>query len=225
MGAMDQIDPQQPPAEIRRHTVTPGELRGFAEVLGLRSSVLERCSMQFLLLVYAGSRGAPVGDPRRLALEVSALEGNLHAPGVLHNWGTKPAEEFDRPPLRGFWRKHYVLGGLSSFAVNVKLAMGKKNRRLREVIHEYYNPDTPLTVEAVPQLAGAIAGLYQERAMMGELTGEWIIFARHEEQNYYLSLATHVELKADGGAALVERIKGCISEFPFLAEQVERAAL
>jgi hypothetical protein len=98
---------------------------------------------------------------------------------MLHNWGTKPAEEFGRRPLRGFWRKHYVLGGLPSFALNVKLAMGKRNRRLREVIHEYYNPDTPLTVEAVPQRAGAIAGLYQERTMMGELTGEWIIFARH----------------------------------------------
>jgi hypothetical protein len=56
--------------------------------------------------------------------------------------------------------------------------MGRKNRRLREIIHEYYNPTTPLTVEAVPKLASAIVGLYQERQMMGELTGEWIVSRR-----------------------------------------------
>jgi hypothetical protein len=209
----DQSQPAPSPS-IPSRAVNPEEVRGFAEMLGLRSPIVERCSTQFLFLLYCGALGVPLGDPNRIVAEVRVLEG-------LNGSIAKPAEEFDRPPLRGFWRKHYVLGGLGSFAVNVKLGMGKNNRELRRIVRKSWKPGTVLSVETVRNMSSEIVGLYKDRAMMGELTGEWIIFARDDEQNYYLTLATHAELKADGGAAIVERIKGCIGEFPFLADMIE----
>jgi hypothetical protein len=172
-----------------------------------------------MFLLYCCACGAPFGDPNRIVAEIRALEGS----GVS---SARPAEELDRPPLRGFWRKHYVLGGIGSFALNVKLGMKKRNRELRRIVREQWSLDAAsLPPEVVSRdIAVAVTGLYQERASMQELTGEWIIFARHEGQNYYLSLATHDELRDDHGAGLVERIKGCVSEFPLLADQLARAA-
>lgn len=72
-------------------------------------------------------------------------------------------------------------------------------------------------------IAEAIVGKYQERGLAQSLSGEWPFFARHKGQNYYLCLATYEERRADADA-LVERIRGCTSEFPFLLEQLEHAA-
>jgi hypothetical protein len=115
---------------------------------------------------------------------------------------------------------------MSSFAKNVVLGLGKKSRELRRIIKEHRNPGTAhLPPEVISRsIADAIVGVYQQRALTQNLTGEWIVFARHEGQNYYLCLATHDEVRANP-SVLVERISGCTGEFPFLVAQLERAAL
>jgi hypothetical protein len=159
------------------------------------------------------------GDPAKIVAEVRGLEG-------LGSSGTRAAEEFGRPPLRGFWKKHYLVGGMGSLAKNIMLGLGKKRRGLRRIVQEHWNPATAhLPPEAVSRnIANAITNLYADRSLAQELTGEWIVFARHEGQNYYLCLAMHEEVRADPNV-LVERIKnGCVPEFPFLQEQLEHAA-
>lgn len=48
------------------------------------------------------------------------------------------------------------------------------------------------------------------------LTGDWIIYGKHEGQNYYLGLATHSEVQAEP-ERLLERLRlSCAAEFPFL---------
>lgn len=48
------------------------------------------------------------------------------------------------------------------------------------------------------------------------LTGDWIIYGKHEGQNYYLGLATHSE-GGDEPERLLERLRlACAAEFPFL---------
>ena len=66
-------------------------------------------------------------------------------------------------------------------------------------------------------LASAVVGLYAERSRDQRLTGEWIVYARHEGRNYYLCLARHDE----EDATIFDRIKnGCVDEFPFLYSQL-----
>jgi hypothetical protein len=205
---------------IIRHEVTVPEVRGFVEFIGLTPDITARCSALFMFEVYCRARVPTLpGDPAKIVAEVRGLEG-------LGSSGTRAAEEFDRPPLRGFWKKHYLVGGMGSLAKNIMLGLGKKRRELRRIIQEHWNPATAhLPPEAISRnIANAITNLYADRSLAQELTGEWIVFARHEGQNYYLCLAMHEEVRADPNV-LVERIKnGCVPEFPFLQEQLEHAA-
>lgn len=59
---------------------------------------------------------------------------------------------------------------------------------------------------------------FEERAQRG-LTGDWIIFAKHDGRNYYLDLAIHEEGKEYNADALSQRLRnGSHAEFPFLFE-------
>jgi hypothetical protein len=58
---------------------------------------------------------------------------------------------------------------------------------------------------------------YADRASWG-LTGDWIILAKHQGQNYYLDLATHEE--GHQAQRLYEKLRlGSAAEFPFLFNQ------
>jgi hypothetical protein len=62
-----------------------------------------------------------------------------------------------------------------------------------------------------------IFGASEERAAAGRLTGDWIIFAKYNGDNYYLDLSSHEEgLDADRLALKLKN--GNIMEFPFLFE-------
>jgi hypothetical protein len=205
---------------IIRHEVTVPEVRGFVEAIGITPDITARCSALFMFEVYCRVRIPTLpGDPAKIVAEVRGLEG-------LGRSRTKAAEEFDRPPLRGFWKKHHLVGGMDSLAKNIMLAFGKKKRGLRRIVQEHWSPATAhLPPEVVSRnIANAITKLYFDRSSARYLTGEYIVFAHHEGQNYYLCLATHDEVRADPNV-LVERIKNsCVPEFPFLQDQLEHAA-
>jgi hypothetical protein len=51
------------------------------------------------------------------------------------------------------------------------------------------------------------------------MTGDWIIFAKHEGQNFYLGLATHEEAMPQVADQLYDKLRGGSAwEFPFLFE-------
>jgi hypothetical protein len=55
----------------------------------------------------------------------------------------------------------------------------------------------------------------------GKLTGEWIIFARHDGKNYYLCLNTHEA----GDQFVYDRImEHCVRDFPGLPDWISAAA-
>jgi hypothetical protein len=71
---------------------------------------------------------------------------------------------------------------------------------------------------AIPQdkLMGAlihefVLGGYRERSQAHRLTGEWIVYARRDDVNTYLTLGTHGD-----DTAIHERVLACASEFPEL---------
>ncbi len=128
--------------------------------------------------------------------------------------GTKPAEQFERPPLQGLWKKHYLVGGVYSMAKNIGLGLGRKQHRLRKIMLEKYNPTTAhLSSETIAKNSAdaIVSTTYAERSRAQCLTGEWIVYARHDGQNHYLCLATH----GDDGE-IFERIKrGASMSSPF----------
>lgn len=198
-------------------TVTDDDLRRFAEAVGLTRAAPGRYSRIFLFELYCRILvPALPGDPAKIVAEVNALEG--HGRTV----GTKPAAQFERPPLQGLWKKHYLVGGLPSMAKNLLLGFGKKRRELLHVIKEHHSPATAdlSPLEKSRNIADAVTNIYAERSRTGRLTGDWIVFAKHEGRNYYLCLARHDEPDAD----IFNRIKaGCVAEFPFLRAQLKLA--
>ncbi len=61
--------------------------------------------------------------------------------------------------------------------------------------------------------AASVGGL-EERKNQGKLTGEWIVFAKHGSQNYYLTLDIHTA----GDQKIHDEIRSmAYVEFPFLA--------
>ena len=89
--------------------------------------------------------------------------------------------------------------------------------RLERLVDEIFDPnDSPVVTEKmINELAHrASVESFEQRASDGKLTGEWIVFAKHEGKNYYLCLATH----RTSDQSIHNKIKAvCWREFPFLA--------
>jgi hypothetical protein len=193
---------------IQSREVTEADLQGFSAILGLDRVAHGRCSRLFLFELYARHLAPIPGDPVKIAHEVASLEGQ-GAPSRM-----KLADQFERLPLKGFWKQHYLVGGLASMAENIRLGFGPKKRDLKRLIQAHHNPDTAgLPPEVIAKnLADAVSSLYLQRARAQSLTGEWIVFARRTGQNYYLCLGSH----GDDDAIRKKICDVCASEFPFI---------
>jgi hypothetical protein len=89
--------------------------------------------------------------------------------------------------------------------------------QLTEIIQRHHNPGTAdlSSEEVFRRIADdAVRGTYIRRSENQALTGEWIIFAKHQGENYYLTLGTHDE---GDGEAFARIAAQCFAEYPFLA--------
>lgn len=142
---------------------------------------------------------------------IDALEG-LRAE---HN--VKPASQFRRPPLFPLWHRHFFAPRhmIRNIGERWGIARGQGNRDLDQMIERVAKDhgDDPDLWQGV--LAQHFANGYVERSQAGRLTGDWIIFAEHERQRYYLDLATHQEGEPTNAARLLSKLKGsAFAEFP-----------
>ncbi|CAO3459617.1 hypothetical protein [Azospirillum argentinense] len=198
------------PAGSSMHQVSPEELQSFAEAIGLSRVAGGRCSTLFLLQIYAETF-----LPQSFSNAFKVVAEIAHLEGVGRSSHTKAAAAFERPPLLGLKKKHYLVGGKASVARNIMLASGKKNREFRRIAERNYINETihlsPANI--AKNIANDIVKLYLNRSRKRSLTGNWIIFAEQNGQNYYLCLAAH----DDGDDLIAEKIKtACSEEFPFL---------
>ena len=188
------------------------EVEALIRILRLDDIAPGRFSSLFALSLFGGFKAGTL-DPYRAALEIEALEQG------------KPSHYKDpiqnkHPPLKGLWHKHFGQLGLRPLALNVKNALKKyqlpyvaeKIRQAQESGEERF-----FTVGDAAAIANdAVHGNYARRQKSGGLTGEWIVFAKHEGRNYYLALTTH---DASMHLHISQQIDAlCVREFPFLEE-------
>ena len=141
--------------------------------------------------------------------EIGVLEGALYS----RSSNTKPASEFRHQPLQGLWHKHYTEP--SHILENIKNHWGRDFKRFTFIEDEILAGQE--AVQLTPAILGQIAqalvmNAHHDRNESQKMTGEWIVYAVHNEENYYLTIGTHKE----GDEEIATRIRECAAEFPDL---------
>ena len=185
--------------------LTEAKLGPYASFLGLDRIAPGRYSWAFVADLYLNEHLQGV-DPTMVIEELKDMEAGRSTTG------TKPASEFTRPPLKGLWHKHYFSAHFVPTNILNHLS-GDKMMKLAE--HVFDRTVSPVcTEEMLRQFAHEIShGSLEQRTSANKLTGEWIVFAKHVGQNYYLRTTTHNH----GDQALYDSIRSTsLREFPFL---------
>jgi len=137
--------------------------------------------------------------------EIGDLEGSPNSRGR----NTKPAGPFKGALLAGLWHKHYFQASFLPKNIETYWKSGEFPDRIKAILGDLKH----LTQQKAGQIAHAyVMDGYRERSQSGEITGEWIIFARQNDVNYYLTLGSHTE----GDEAIRQRVLACCAEFPNL---------
>lgn len=191
---------------------TEVDLQKFVNMIGLSAAAPQRYSVLLALQLLGGAMSG-VQNPAKIIREIEELEAGLS--GQL-----KAPIQNRYPPLKGLWHKHYMQDGLSSLAMNVQKGLSKygipffekKIQEAKDAGEERF-----LSPEDVPALVNDIvSGNRQRLAEDHAITGEWLVFAKHEGQNYYLTIATHDSDTHQHVREQIEQV--CCVEFPFLAQ-------
>lgn len=140
--------------------------------------------------------------------EVKYLEG------IGKSSNTPAPTQFKREPLKGLMKKHYT--DANFIVKNLGAHFGSNfggNKNLDNLIKEAFsrNKSGYVDDEFINYIAHeSTIGALQERAKRKKMSGEWIVFQKHNGENYYLTLAAHDE----GDENIHERV--CLAyEFDF----------
>lgn len=189
----------------RTEKMTDEDLRRYAAEIGLEQVATGRYSWTFMLDILLRERCYGI-EPWTIVEEVRGLESGSDGTR------TKGATQFEREPLRGLWHKHYFCARFVANNIQIALRRGTFEAIVNETIADGLakGEDEEIATKLAHRLT---RGVLDQREKDGQLTGEWIVFANHEGQNYYLCLAEH----RTGDEAIFKVIKGtCFSQFPFL---------
>ncbi|MCX5543865.1 hypothetical protein M3A49_31025 [Paraburkholderia sp. CNPSo 3076] len=151
-------------------------------------------------------------DPSAVMLELDYLEG------LRPTSRTKAEAPFKGQHLEPFWHKHFTSSRHVTTNIGIRWNLpggGNKDlaRMINDIAREHGDHPEQWINRFVHRL---VVGGYEERAARG-LTGDWIIYVKHADANYYLDLATHEEGSQDEAENLAQKLrKGCAWEFPFL---------
>lgn len=186
--------------------------REFARAIGLEQIAPGRYSALLIANLLGGALSG-IQNPAKIVREIELLEA-----GEAGQF--KQPIQNRHPPLKGLWHKHYMQGGLPSLAMNIDnglnwYGMPFFEQKIREAEEagelRYLEPaDVPALVDDI------VRGNYRRLAEKQALSGEWIIFAKYEGQNYYLTVATHDKATHDRVRQQIDDL--CCLEFPFLAQ-------
>ena len=132
--------------------------------------------------------------------------------------GKYPARQFKRSNslIKGLWKAHH--NGRSqfySYTKNIKQywfqSNGKLKRDISGIVNKY-----PQDLKAI--LTEMQYQALNEKHKNHEMTGEWIVFAKHNNTNYYLCLAIHESGEND--VDIYNILESSFDEFPELKQIV-----
>lgn len=110
--------------------------------------------------------------------------------------GMKPARQFKGAVLKGLWYKHVYDASVSGMATNILNEM-ERGDWLMKSFTERFGPLDGTKVfgdEHSKYLAHQLVSRSQKtRAAREGMTGEWIVFEKHDNKLHLLSLASHQE--------------------------------
>lgn len=180
------------------------------EIVKIDKTIKDRYSLSFLLDVFLAFENGSL-NIEAVMHEIRFLEG------LEETSRTKDATQFRRSPLKGLWHKHYFDGSISALAQNVKNALGNYGMPYFESMLEEAKAsgeERLVTPEDVPHIVNdVVTSNLQRRHADQKTTGEWLIYAVHENVNYFLCLAKHGE-EDDKIRTRIDST--CVHEFPFL---------
>lgn len=192
--------------------MTRDEMAAFKRLVTGEASYADRVSLGFALRLAIFRQ--QTGNDHDVLFEIQHLEQGTATT-------TKPAAQFKHAPLWPFWHKHFFSSQhlLRNIGERWNIARGSGNNDLdamiRQVVakHGHY-PEMWQKVVTHQFIIGAL----EERSAANRITGNWIIFAKHKGQNYYLDLAVHEEgSKGENAVRLMKKLKlGSAVDFPFL---------
>lgn len=192
-------------------------LSEFATQIGLEQIASGRYSVLLAAHLLGGALSG-TQNPAKIIREIELLEKN--------ELGQFKAPIQNRhPPLKGLWHKHYLQDGLASLAMNVEKGLNRHcipffQQKIQEASDA--GEIRYLTAEDVPALVNDIvSGNRQRLAEKQALSGEWIVFAKHGGQNYYLTIATHDISTHDRVREQIDQV--CCQEFTFLTQLLNEA--
>jgi hypothetical protein len=134
--------------------------------------------------------------------------------GITTKSRTKPAKPFKGSALKPLWHKHFSAPRHMLKNIGIHWAVDKKDKpALDRLIAGIAEAGSERWIDQL--CYQFVIGGYRERGEKRGLTGDWIIFAKHNGRNYYLDIATHFEGNDD--KALMKKIRyGSEAEFPFV---------
>jgi hypothetical protein len=187
-----------------------GEIEALIQMMGLDQIAPGRYSSLLMANLFGGFKAGSI-NPHMVAHEIQALEAEKRT-------GLRLSSEFRHPPLKGLWHKHYMQSGIASLARNVQRGLNEYGiPYLKEKVREAEAAGELrffTAKDAAPIAQDAVGGNWKRLQDDDDITGEWVIFAIHGGQNYYLSLGTHDKSAHGHLRDLIDAI--CCIEFPWL---------
>lgn len=185
----------------------PEKIRELASFYQLDTLIPNRYTSLLVVNLYLLEKVSGV-NPEQVIEEIKSLEG------LAPSQQTKPATEFKGQFLKGLWHKHFLPALPSALAHNILNHLGKNG--LTHLVEEVFDPanSSIVTKEMIDELAHRVVEeSIEERGAAEKLTGEWIIFAKENGENYYLCISPHTS----GDENIANNVKVCAHEFPFLS--------
>lgn len=199
--------------ETTRISMTLDEVTAFKRLVTGDASFADRISLGFAMrLAWLNQTSR---DDQDVLFEIQHLEHGVPTT-------TKPAEQFKHAPLQPFWHKHFFSSRhlLCNVGERWNIARGPGNRDLDAMIKQVVSEQGHDPAMCIKLLTHRFfMGGIEERSEANRVTGDWIIFAQHGGNNYYLDLAAHEEGEVEKAPVLLNKLRnGGSMDFPFLFE-------
>ena len=194
----------------RKMDIHLNDAREFSEdFVGLVGIDMARVSDCLLVQLY----GFAMGQSRDVFSVSDVMQGvEGRRPGIC----SKPGEPFRHDTLSGFWKAH--VSDAHDISCNLVLELPKKDEAMCNTIRDLEKEEAqnPSKNGMPGRLAQTVVDGYEKRAERKALTGDWIIYGKHESKNYYLAVAEHARTKEED-EELYQRLNAlCGAQFPFL---------